>query len=262
MARNKPIDFPVLLVEADTTGVTREDPIIHVMCVVVEKGENGKAHPAAMYAGYQEVARPSSEEAFKAHGIPDERLKGESLDVEQIRGLVAQASSIVSRSPRFNAKKLHALVPECLEKRWFLYPHRIQNWRWKHFPAETRMAIMCGEVENDGYGTIHHLSELLKIEASSYEVVFDEDGPPTLAVKFGRRRVLECFPEALLKCVEGDRFRFHGKEGYDFITAYCDSGDAYRDRAFRLQTTSSNLALSGTWADLQKIKGNEYVIGA
>lgn len=262
MARNKPIDFPVLLVECDTTGVTRDDPIIHIMCVLVDKGQDGNAHPAATYTGYQEVATPSSEEAFRAHGISNERLKGESLDLEQIRGLIAQAGSIVSRSPRFNAKKLHALVPQCLEKRWFPYPHRIQNWRWEHFPAVARMAIMCGEVENDGYGTIHHLSELLKIEASSYEVVFDEDGPPTLTVKFGRRKVLECFPEALLKCVEGDRFRFHGKEGYDFITAYCDSGDAYRDRAFRLQTTPSNLALAGTWAYLQKIKGNEYVIGA
>ncbi len=68
-------------------------------------------------------------------------------------------------------------------------------------------------------------------------------------------------PEALLKCVEGDRFRFHGKEGYDFITAYCDSGDAYRDRASACKQPS-NLALSGTWAYLQKIKGNEYLIGA
>ncbi len=121
-----------------------------------------------------------------------------------------------------------------------------------------RMAIMCGEVENDGYGTIYHLSELLKIEASSYEVVFDEDGADA------DRQVREAqgagmLPEALLKCVEGDRFRFHGKEGYDFITAYCDSGDAYRDRAFRLQTTPR------TWRCLgrgQKIKGNEYLIGA
>lgn len=75
MARNKPIDFPVLLVEADTTGVTRDDPIIHFMCVLVEKGEDGEAHPAAGYTGYQEVDKPSSEGAFKAHGIPDERLK-------------------------------------------------------------------------------------------------------------------------------------------------------------------------------------------
>jgi len=261
MARNKPIDFPVLLVEADTAGVIRNDPIIHIMCVLVEKGEDGKAYPAAAYTGYQEVDKLSSEEAFKAHGISNERLKGERLDLEQIRGLVAQAGSIVSRSPRFNAKKLHALVPECLEKRWFPYPHRIQNWRWKHFPAVARMAIMCGQVENDGYGTIHHLSELLRIEANSYEVVFDEGGPPTLTVKFGRRKVLECFPEALLKCVEGARFRFHGKEGYDFVTAYCDSGDANRDRAFRLQTTPSNLALSGSRAYLQKIKGSEYLIG-
>ncbi|WP_421568920.1 hypothetical protein [Stenotrophomonas sp. PD6] len=82
MARNKPIDFPVLLVECDTTGVTRDDPIIHIMCVLVDKGQDGNAHPAAIYTGYQEVAGPSSEEAFKAHGIPDERLKGESLDLE------------------------------------------------------------------------------------------------------------------------------------------------------------------------------------
>ncbi len=68
--------LPVLLVECDTTGVMRDDPIIHIMCVLVEKGQDGKARPAAMYTGYQEVARPSSEEAFKAHGIPDERLKG------------------------------------------------------------------------------------------------------------------------------------------------------------------------------------------
>ena len=135
MARNKPIDFPVLLVECDTTGVTRDGPIIHIMCVLVEKGQDGNAHPAAVYTGYQEVARPSSQEAFKAHGIPDERLKGESLDVEQIRGLIAQADSIVSRIPRFNAKKLHALVPECLEKRWFPYPEQDSELALGAFPG-------------------------------------------------------------------------------------------------------------------------------
>ncbi|WP_225765968.1 hypothetical protein [Stenotrophomonas sp. Marseille-Q4652] len=261
MIKTRSIDFPVLLVEADTTGVTPDDPIIHIMCVLVEEAQDGKLRPAAAYTGYQEVQRLSSKEAFKAHGIPNERLKGERLDLEKIRGLIAEAGSIVSRSPRFNAKKLHALIPECLEKRWFPYPHRIQNWRWEHFPAMARMAIMCGEVANDGYGTFHHLTELLKIDARSYEVVFDEDGPPKLTVKFGRRKVLECFPEALLKCVEGDRFRFHGKKGYDFVTAYCDSGAANRSRAFRLQTTPSNLALSGNWAYLRKIEGDEYLVG-
>lgn len=261
MARNKPIDFPVLLVEADTTGVTRDDPIIHIMCVLVEKGADGKVQTAAMYTGYQKVARPSTEEAFKAHGIPEERLKGEKLDVDQIRAMVAQAGSIVSRSPRFNAKKLHALVPECLEKRWYAYPNVIQNWRWEHFPAVVRMSIMCGQVENDGYGRVHDLSELLSIDARLYEAVFDENGPPKLTVKFGRRKVLECFPEALLKSVKGGRFRLHGKDGYDFITAYYDLGDLHSVRAFRLKNTPSNLALSGTWAYLLEINGNEYVIG-
>lgn len=261
MTKIQAIDFPVLLVEADTTGVTREDPIIHIACVLVDKGDSGQTIPSVVYTGYQEVTRTSTDDAFKAHGILPERLIGEQLDVSLIRSLVERAESIVSRNPRFNAKKLQALAPECLEKRWFPYPHRIQNWRWQHFPAIARMAIMCGEVENDCYGKTHELSELLNIDVSSYELVFDEEGPPQLTVKFGRRKVLECFPETLLKCIPGDRFRFHGKEDYDFITAYCDSGNAYRERAFRLQNTPSNLALSGTWVYLKQIKGREYMLG-
>lgn len=103
------------------------------------------------------------------------------------------------------------------------------------------MAVLLGEVKSFGYGRRHLLTELLTIPLDSHTLVFDEDGPPQVNVRFGRRKVLEGFPEALLKCVVGTRFRLHGAENYDFITAYCQDGAAYRERAFRLATTPSNL---------------------
>lgn len=254
------IDFPVLLVEVDTTGVSLEDHVIHVVAVLVQQGQEGEVLVEDAYAGFQQPGRESTKEAFRAHGIGMGRLEGQSLDIQRLGDLVSRATSIVSRSPRFNAKKLHALVPECLDKRWYPYPYQIQNWRWEHFPASTRMSIMCGEAENDGYGRVHPLSELASIDARTYELVFGEGGPPEVSVKFGRRKNVGSFPEALLKCVVGDSYRFHGKEGYDFITAYCGSGDADRERAFRLATTPSNLELVGRSATLMRIDGPTYII--
>ncbi len=254
------IDFPVLLVELDTTGVSREDGVIHAVAVLVQQRQGGEVVVGDAYVGFQQPERESTAEAFEAHGIGRERLNGKSLDISRLSELVGRAASIVSRSPTFSAKKLHTLAPECLNKRWYPYPYQVQNWRWEHFPASTRMAIMCGEVENDGYGRVHPLSELASIDARSYELVFGEAGPPEVSVTFGRRKIVGSFPEALLKCVVGDSFRFHGKEGYDFITAYCGSGDAERERAFRLAPTHSNLELVGRWASLVRVDGTIYRI--
>lgn len=258
--KGKYIEFPVLLAEIDTTGLNRDDPAIHCALVLIKQGEDGEIQICDTYNGFQDTDKEITPEAFTVHGITKAQLHGQRFDMQKISILVTQAKSIVSRSPQFNARKLHALAPECLKKRWYPYPHKIQNWHWQHFPALARMAIMCGHIENENYGRAHPISDLKEIPYSFYEPVFDENGPPDITVNIGRRKVVGQFPKTLLKCVAGDKFRFHGHEGYDFITAYCCSGDADRDRAFRLATTPSNLELTNKFATLKSINGNIYNI--
>lgn len=241
--RIQKIPLPVLLVELDTTGISREDHLIHVVCRLVDKTESGPPEVVAEYSGQQYSERPSTIEAFAVHGLTRHALLGKELDLRRLRELVASSACIVSRNPKFTAKKLHALVPECLNRRWYEYPARIQGYPGAHFPANERMEVLIGNVESFGYGRRHPLSELLAINAEQYTLVFDEGGPPEVSLRFGRRKVLGCFADALLKCEVGARFRLHGAEDYDFITGYCNDGPAYRERAFRLSTTSSNLEL-------------------
>jgi hypothetical protein len=125
------------------------------------------------------------------------------------------------------------------------------------------MEVMIGNTESFGYGRCHPLSELLDIDAEQYSLVFDEDGPPEVSVRFGSRKVLCGFAEALLKCAVGTPFRLHGKEGYDFITGYCNDGPAFRERAFRLANTPSNLELVENHpldVYLQRIEGLTYFL--
>lgn len=243
MRRYMQISFPALLVELDTTGVRREDRPIHIVGKLVDRLEDGQLTVVASYAGLRQPDRPSTPEAFAVHGLPEEMLRGAVLDLTRLRELVASAACIISRNPRFTAKKLHALVPECLSKRWYEYPSRIQGYPGERFPANERMDVMIGNVESFGYGRLHPLTELMDIDARQYSVVFDEDGPPEVSVRFGRRKVLGGFAEALLKCEVGTPFRLHGKDGYDFITGYCNDGPAFRERAFRLANTPSNMEL-------------------
>ncbi|MFY2764879.1 hypothetical protein [Arenimonas sp. MALMAid1274] len=243
--RNLPIPWPALLVELDTTGVTREDQVIQVVCALVDKIDvDGALGVVAQYAGLQQPQRPSSPEAFAVHGLTDDVLCGKTFDRTFIADLVGRAACIVSRHPRFTARKLHGLAPQCLEKRWHEYPDRIQGYPYSKFPANERMEVLTGKVESFGYGRLHSLGRLRAIQAERHTLVFDENGPPLVEVKFGRRKVLQGFPEALLKCEEGTRFRLHGTEDHDFITGYCDGGPADRDRAFRLAITPSNLELA------------------
>lgn len=134
-------------------------------------------------------------------------------------------------------------MPACLAKRWHDFPAQIQGFPGEPFPAHERLAVLTGRVESFGYGRLHPLADLNAIRAESYTLVFYEDGPPEVKVKFGRRKILHGFPETMIKCVVGNRFRLHGSQDYDFITAYCQDGAAYRERAFRLVTTPSNLDL-------------------
>jgi len=241
--RGQQISLPALLIELDTTGVSREDQPIQVVCKLVDRSEDGHLKVIAEYSGYQQAERPSTPEALAVHGLSEDLLRGNELDVTRLGELVAGASSIISRNPRFTAKKLHALVPECLSKRWYEYPSRIQGYPGARFPANERMEVMIGNANSIGFGRCHPLTELLNIDAERYDLVFDEDGPPEVSVRFGNRKVLGGFAEALLKCEVGTRFRLYSKEDYDFITGYCNEGPAFRERAFRLANTPSNMDL-------------------
>lgn len=237
------IAWPVLLIELDTTGVDRHDQVIRVECALVDQRPDGTLNVVSRYSGFEQPSLPISPAAYAVHGLTEEKLRGRTIHHVRLEALVSRAASIISRHPSFTAKKLHALVPGCLAKRWYEYPARIQGFPGDPFPADARMAVLLGEVKSFGYGRRHLLTELLTIPLDSYTLVFDEDGPPQVNVKLGRRKVLEGFPDAMLKCAVGTRFRLHGAEDYDFITGYCNDGPAYRERAFRLATTPSNLAL-------------------
>lgn len=264
MRRRQLISFPSLLVELDTTGVRREDMPIQAVCKLVDRSGNGELVVIASYAGFQQPNHPSSPEAFAVHGLSEELLRGHALDLARLRELVAGAACIISRNPKFTAKKLHVFIPECLTKRWYEYPCRIQGYPGARFPANERMEVMIGNMESFGYGRRHPLTELLDIDAEQYSLVFDEDGPPEVLVRFGRRKVLVGFAEALLKCAVGTPFRLHGKDDYDFITGYCDAGPAFRERAFRLANTPSNMELvENDHLDiyLKRVEGLTYFLG-
>lgn len=237
------IRWPLLLVELDTTGVQREDEVIHVAAALVDHIPDGKPTIVDAYYGFRESPRPCTPEALAYHGLTAERLRGQAIDLGRLRDLVGRAGTLISRNPRFTARKLHALVPACLDKRWYEYPYRIQGPPGEIFPADARLEVLLGRRESFGYGRLHPLSLLAQIDAEDYILVFDEDGPPSVSVRFGRRKVLEGFAEALLKCEPGTRFRLHGQPGYDFITGYCHDGPAFRERAFRLAPTPANFEL-------------------
>ena len=241
--RTQQIPLPVLLVELDTTGVTREDLPIQVVCRLVDRDGDGQLQMVDEYVGRQPAHRASTPEALAVHGLTQDALLTRSLNLSRIRGLVERAACVVSRNPRFTAKKLHALIPECLAARWYEYPARLQGYPGAHFPADERMDVMTGRVESFGYGRLLALNELMDIDAEQYTLVFDEDGPPEVSVHFGRHKILCGFAETLLKCEVGACFRLHGREDYDFITGYCNDGPAFRERAFRLGNTPSNLKL-------------------
>lgn len=261
--RGQQISFPALLVELDTTGVRREDRPIYIVCKLVDQSEDGQLVVAASYAGFQQPDHPSTPEAFAVHGLTEDLLRGKQLDLTNLRELVGSAACVVSRNPKFTARKLHAFIPECLDKRWYEYPSRIQGYPGARFPANERVEIMIGNAESFGYGRRHPLAELLHIDAERYDLVFDEEGPPEVSVRFGRRKVLGGFAEALLKCTVGTPFRLHGKEGYDFITGYCNDGPAFRERAFRLANTPSNMELVDNHhldVYLERIEGLTYFL--
>ena len=150
--KRQQISLPALLVELDTTGVSREDRPIHVVCRLVDQSENGELLVVASYSGFQGGNRPSTPEAFAVHGLADDLLWGKELDLTRLRELVAGAACIISRHPRFTAKKLHAFIPECLDKRWYEYPSRIQGYPGARFPANERMEVMIGKAESFGFG--------------------------------------------------------------------------------------------------------------
>ncbi len=117
MARIKPIDFPVLLVECDTTGVMRDDPIIHIMCVLVEGTASVLLPCIPATRRWPDLPRKRR----SRHGIPDERLKGEPRRGADPRS--DRPSRLhCFKEPTVQRQKLHALVPECLRSVGSLSP--------------------------------------------------------------------------------------------------------------------------------------------
>ena len=107
----------ILVVDTETTGLTHEDEIVEIACLLLEK-RKGRLTEMGRYEGLREPGCRISPHAEAAHGLSMARLRGHRLDMSAINLLFERCDVVVAHNASFDRRFVHALVPESRSCHW------------------------------------------------------------------------------------------------------------------------------------------------
>jgi DNA polymerase-3 subunit epsilon len=130
---NDPVNENVkkaVYLDVETTGLDAEhDKIIELAMVPFEFDSNGKIYrvlPA--YNAFQDPGIPIPEEITRITGITEEMVAGQSIDIEQVSGLLADTVLVIAHNARFDRPFMENLYAGFQDLWWGCSMADI-NWR-------------------------------------------------------------------------------------------------------------------------------------
>jgi len=111
----------IALLDTETTGLfAGRDRIVEIAVLLLEvERDTGRVQRIEeRYQGLQDPGRPIPWEAMAVHGITDAMVRGQQIDSERVRGLLASAELLVAHNSGFDKGFVAQVVPEAAQMRW------------------------------------------------------------------------------------------------------------------------------------------------
>ena len=107
----------ILIVDTETTGLTHDDEIVEIACLLLEK-QGRRLKELGRYEGLREPGCRVNPHAEAAHGLSMTRLRGHRVDLPTINRLFERSDVVVAHNASFDRRFVHALVPESRSCQW------------------------------------------------------------------------------------------------------------------------------------------------
>lgn len=110
-----------LVVDAETTGLSREDELIELGAILFSfNSYTGKVKGVELtYRGRREPRVPISRDAKRIHRIHESELRGRSLDDACVRDLFSRTDIMIAHNASFDRRFIAQLYPEAARATWF-----------------------------------------------------------------------------------------------------------------------------------------------
>ncbi len=107
-------------IDVETTGLNpHKDEIVELAMVLFRYEDRDITGIIDSYSGLREPNCPISKEAYNAHGLSEQDLKGHQLDVKKINSIIERADFIVSHNTSFDSEFTADILPNIKDKSWY-----------------------------------------------------------------------------------------------------------------------------------------------
>ena len=107
----------VLIVDTETTGLTRNDEVVEFAGLLLQRHDS-RLQKIASYEGLREPTCNINPHAQAAHGLSMSKLRGRRLDMPTVRHLFERCDVVVAHNDSFDRRFLDALIPESRSCHW------------------------------------------------------------------------------------------------------------------------------------------------
>ena len=162
-------------IDVETTGVKPGyDEIVELALVLFSYDQEEIKDVIDSYSGLREPSCPVSKSAYNAHGLSEQELKGQQLDIKRIETMIEQADYIISHNTSFEIEFISVLFPNLRDKSWYCSMNSISWVGSRSLQNLFKLHGIETEKPNRALSDVNGLLSLLSQKNSKGETYFLE----------------------------------------------------------------------------------------
>ena len=184
-----------ILLDVETTGLdTTSDEVVELGMVKFSYHRDGTvASVLDRFSSLNEPSKSIPEDAIKLHGITDEMVAGQRIDVEAVNTFVSDAAVVIAHNAAFDRKFAERYWPAFAEKPWACSVNQIE-WRSHGFEG-SRLGYLL-----NGIGLFHRSHRAVDdchalLEILAHPLSGTERSALSLLLENARRKTIRVWAE-------------------------------------------------------------------
>ena len=176
-SKNK-YDNKALIIDTETTGLTRNDEFIEITAILIEFDKQGNLTIIDKYTGLREPNVDIDPKAQEVHNIDHQMLQNKQIDYQKLNELFDQTDLLVAHNVSFDKKFVKKEINNLNNKEWLCSMNGIR-WYQQGFNSKGLQYLLRAhdidpEQAHRSESDVKALIELLNYKVSSNDTYFKQ----------------------------------------------------------------------------------------
>ena len=176
-SKNK-YDNKALIIDTETTGLTRNDEFIEITAILIEFDKQGNLTIIDKYTGLREPNVDIDPKAQEVHNIDHQMLQNKQIDHQKLNELFDQTDLLVAHNVSFDKKFVKKEINNLNNKEWLCSMNGIR-WYQQGFNSKGLQYLLRAhdidpEQAHRSESDVKALIELLNYKVSSNDTYFKQ----------------------------------------------------------------------------------------